>query len=156
MPPQTLSIGQLARSADVAVSTVRYYERRGLLRPRARTSSGYRVYGPEDVARLRFIRAAQANGFTLDDMATLLGFRDGATADCRAVQRLIDARLGDIAVRKAELRHLERELRTSLRACRRTEREGRCIVVDELVDAASRTPAGSGRGKRKRGSRNPS
>ncbi len=150
MPPAQMTIGQVARTADVAVSTVRYYERRGLLRPRARTASNYRVYGPEDAARLRFIRAAQANGFTLDDVATLLRFRDGAAADCRAVQRLIEARLGDIAERKRELAHLERELRTSLAACRRTEREGRCVVVEDLAHAASRTSAAPAGGTRSR------
>ena len=67
------SIGQLARAAEVAVSTVRFYERRGLVRPDARTRSNYRSYTPQSLERLRFIRAAQATGFSLKDVREMLG-----------------------------------------------------------------------------------
>lgn len=65
------TIGRLAGVAGVPVSTVRYYERAGLLRPEARTGGNYRFYGPASLARLRFIRAAQATGFGLKDIQEL-------------------------------------------------------------------------------------
>ncbi len=65
------TIGQLAAQADVPTSTVRYYERRGLLRCEGRTRANYRQYGEATLERLRFIRAAQAAGFTLVDIRSL-------------------------------------------------------------------------------------
>ena len=62
------TIGELAKAARVPTSTVRYYEREGILRPAGRSSSNYRLYAKEDIERLRFIRGAQATGFTLRDV----------------------------------------------------------------------------------------
>src|SRR5690606_13565318 len=66
-----LGIGQLAQQAGVAIDTVRYYERSGLLAPAARLASGYRRYGPTELKRLRFIRRAKALGFSLADIREL-------------------------------------------------------------------------------------
>ena len=131
------TVGQLARQAEVPVSTVRYYERRGLIRPAARSGSGnYRVYGEKELERLRFIRAAQATGFALDDVAVLLSLRDGETAPCREVQTLIEARLDDVARRVADLQRVKRVLERSLRMCRQMERTGHCEVIDTLSVAS--------------------
>ncbi len=62
---EALGIGQLAKRGGVGIDTVRYYERNGLLSPRTRLASGYRRYSELELARLRFIRRAQALGFTL-------------------------------------------------------------------------------------------
>jgi len=134
MRPYT--IGQLARAAGVPTSTLRYYERARILRPDGRSGGNYRVYGPAALERLRFIRAAQANGFTLEDIAALLDFQDGATARCRAVQRLIRDRLADLRRRQEQMRELEAVLRSSLKVCRRFERTGRCEVIDHLKRSA--------------------
>jgi MerR family mercuric resistance operon transcriptional regulator len=115
----------------VPVSTVRYYERAGLLRPHRRSSSNYRVYSDEDLHRLRFIRAAQASGFTLDDVRALL-----RPAPCRDVQQRIERRLAEVAARARELRHLKRVLRASLDLCRAHEATGRCEVVRSLSATA--------------------
>lgn len=125
-----LTIGALARAAGVPVSTVRFYEREGLLRPRARTSGDYRLYGEEELARLRFIRAAQATGFVLAEVAVLL-----RPAPCARVQELIEARLAAVEERLADLAHVRRVLRAARRTCRRHEASGRCRVVDELSTA---------------------
>ena len=66
------TIGELAKAAGVPTSTVRYYEREGILRPAGRNGSNYRLYSREDVERLCFIRAAQGTGFTLRDVTELL------------------------------------------------------------------------------------
>ncbi|MGE0827676.1 MAG: heavy metal-responsive transcriptional regulator [Candidatus Binatia bacterium] len=131
------TIGQLANKAGVPTSTVRYYERVGLLQPDGRSSGNYRVYGPAALHRLRFIRAAQAIGFTLDDVTALLSFRDGTTAPCKEVQTLIEERLADTQQRLADLEHVQGVLKSSLKLCRRGERSGRCRVMDDLSLAAS-------------------
>ena len=118
----TLTIGGLARAADVPVSTVRYYERAGILRPTGRSPGNYRLYSDQELERLRFIRAAQATGFTLEDIRALL-----RPAACARVQGLIEERLSEVAERMKELRHVERVLRASLKQCRAHEVTGRCF-----------------------------
>ena len=75
-----MQIGQLAQRADVAIDTVRYYERHGILPKAERQASGYRRYGEDDVARLRFVRRAKALGFTLVEIRDLLAL-SGRRAD---------------------------------------------------------------------------
>lgn len=135
------TIGQLARAAGVPSSTLRYYERSRLLRPDGRTDGNYRVYVAAALERLRFIRGAQANGFTLDDISVLLKFRDGATARCGEVQALIRDRLADLRKRMKQTREVETVLRSSLKMCRQFERTGRCRVIDSLKRASSIPPA---------------
>ena len=122
------TIGALSEAAGVPTSTVRYYERKRLLRPTARSASNYRLYSSEDLERLRFIRAAQATGFTLEDVAKLL-----RPAPCGKVQRLIEERLEQVAKRIKELRHLKRVLDASLETCKEHEASGRCQVVEDLT-----------------------
>jgi MerR family mercuric resistance operon transcriptional regulator len=131
--PARFTIGELAKAGGVAISTVRYYERAGLLRPTARSAANYRLYSDEDLQRLRFVRAAQATGFTLGDITHLL-----RPSSCERVQRLIEDRLGLVEARMKELRHVRRVLRRSLERCREHEATGRCEVVRELSARAGR------------------
>src|SRR5881397_809545 len=80
------TIGELARAVGVGVSTVRYYERAGLLPQPDRTASSYRLYRDEAVARLRFIRRAQQLGFTLEEIKGLLELRVSRHTTCADVQ----------------------------------------------------------------------
>lgn len=129
-----LTIGELAKAGDVPTSTVRYYERAGLLRPSRRSGANYRLYTSEDLHRLRFVRAAQATGFTLDDIRQLL-----QPARCDKTQALIEARLGDLGERMRELRHVQKVLRGALELCREHEETGRCAVVETLSARARRS-----------------
>ncbi len=135
--PSDYSIGQLARAASVATSTVRYYERVKLLGPRGRTEGNYRVYGPDALERLRFIRAAQAHGFTLEDVGIMLAFQDGERAPCGEVQNLIERRLDDLTHRIRQLHHLRGVLQSSLRVCHQSRPTARCRVVEEIREESS-------------------
>jgi DNA-binding transcriptional MerR regulator len=126
-----LTIGELADAASVPASTVRYYERTGLLRRPPRSASNYRLYSGEDVYRVRFIRAAQATGFTLDDVAGLL-----RRSPCRRVQGRIERRLEEVSDRMKELRHVQRVLKAALKTCQEHEPTGRCGVIDTLSASA--------------------
>jgi MerR family mercuric resistance operon transcriptional regulator len=128
-----LTIGELAEAAQVPTSTVRFYEREGLLRPSGRSASNYRLYAEADLERLRFIRAAQATGFTLGDAKALL--RPGP---CSQVQSLIESRLREVSRRMAELLRVKRVLERSLRTCQEHAPSGRCKVVDDLSSSARR------------------
>ena len=134
------TIGQLAKEGGVPTSTVRYYERIGLLHPQDRTGRNYRRYSVPALERLRFIRSAQAIGFTLDDIAALLNLRDGDTAPCQEVQTLIKERLADTARHLKDLYHVQKVLKTSLQMCREAEDSGRCHVIDDLTEGSSTHP----------------
>jgi MerR family mercuric resistance operon transcriptional regulator len=114
---QELTIGQLAAAAGVPTSTVRFYERRGLLKPDARTGSNYRAYTPRSVERLKFIRAAQATGFSLKDVRGMLDLTYSDDPPCEEVATLIQTRLADVKERLRELRRVERALDTALKTC---------------------------------------
>lgn len=113
------SIGGLARSAGVGVETVRYYQRRGLLATPERSggdgpSGGIRRYGDDDARRLRFIRSAQAAGFTLEEIRELLELdasHDRARARALAKERIaaLDARIAELETARQSLRKLARE-----------------------------------------------
>lgn len=109
---ENLTIGELARTVGVAAETLRYYERRGLVAPSRRSASGYRLYDGEARERLRFIRRAQALGFSLEEVAELLAISDNPEADAGEVKALTERRMADI---EARLQDLER-LRDGLRA----------------------------------------
>ncbi len=127
-----LTIGELAKQVGVAGSTVRYYERRGLLRPEGRSSANYRVYGPNSVSRLRFIRAAQSSGLSLEDIATVLRFADGAVAPCEQVLSVIDSRLEHVGQQLADLRAVQRTLQRLHEACCSPHQQGQCPAIEEF------------------------
>ena len=83
-----LHIGDLARAANVPVSTIRYYERIGLLTAARRTEAKYRLYNHRAVDEVRFVRRAQGLGFTLPEIAGLLNLSRSGEATCQEVLRL--------------------------------------------------------------------
>jgi DNA-binding transcriptional MerR regulator len=105
-----MQIGEVARQVGVATSAIRFYEEAGLLPPPNRTPSGYRDYDVSVVDRLAFIRAGQAVGLTLSELADVLQIRDRGEAPCRHVSQLIDVRIGDIDERIRDLRRLRKDL----------------------------------------------
>ena len=108
---QTIGIGTLARRAGVGIDTVRYYERSGLLAPNTRLASGYRRYSDAEVSRLRFIRRAQALGFSLKEIGDLLAV--SSKRDVASVKRSAMAKLADVENRIAELERIEEAWRSS-------------------------------------------
>jgi len=125
-----LTIAALARSGEVGVETIRYYQRRGLLETPARTggggSGGIRRYGAEDVRRLRFIRAAQGAGFTLEQIAELLAL--DSTEDRERARELAEERLVDLDEKIAQLETARAALRRLAGACAATQ-TGACPII---------------------------
>ncbi len=122
------TIGQIAEAVGVATSTLRYYEREGLLKPASRSGSGYRLYEPAAVGQLRFIRAAQSVGFSLVDIKALLALDERTS--CKQVQGMIEERLTDVARRIAEHKSVQRTLNKALNRCRKSRRG--CPVLSDL------------------------
>lgn len=124
-----LTIGQLAKAAGVPTSTVRYYERAGLVRPDFRTGGNYRGYAPATLERLKFIRSAQATGLSLQDVEALLELTFSPETACDDVLDLMRKRLEDIRQRIAELKQVERSLADSLSRCCKTDAPDFCDEV---------------------------
>lgn len=109
---KNLQIGQLAQAAGTSAKTIRFYEETGLLPPAQRAENGYRLYGDEDVRRLRFIRRARRLDFTLDDLKEVLALRDRGEAPCRYVMQLLQKKSTEIEEQIRQLRELQQELHT--------------------------------------------
>jgi DNA-binding transcriptional MerR regulator len=111
-----LYCGELARLSGVSADTVRFYERRNLLLPAARTSAGYRVFSPDSVARMQMIRAGLSIGFSVAELADIFRERNSGGAPCRRVRKLATEKLAILEERLRELLSWRRELRSTLLA----------------------------------------
>lgn len=141
-----LKIGELARRADCQVETIRYYEQAGLLPAPARSEGNFRLYGEGHLERLSFIRHCRSLDMTLDEIRTLLRFRDAPEEDCEAVNALLDAHIGRVAARIEALKRLEKQLRALRRQCGASRQARDCGILNELSHAAPEgVPAGSGK-----------
>jgi len=135
-----LLIGELARRVGVSAKTIRYYEDAGVLPPAERLPNGYRLYGAEDQARLRFVRGAHSLGLTLEDIAKVLAFRDRGQALCCYVVNLLQARIHKVDTRLAELERLRDDLRDLSKAAERLPQDGiemktcACHLVQDRAD----------------------
>lgn len=109
-----LTIARLARAGGVGVETIRYYQRRGLMKTPARPHNGIRRYDDIDVQRLRFIRAAQVAGFSLGEIAELIALeanddRPRARELARRRIKALDITIADLIAARDALVHLERD-----------------------------------------------
>jgi len=141
-----MKIGELAEATGTLVETIRFYERETLLPVAARTASNYRVYGPEHVERLGFIRHCRALDMTLDEVRVLLRFKDSPGDNCSGVNELLDQHIGHVARRLRELRALEKQLKALRERCVNANMAGDCKILKELSDPV--TPAVGRRGPR--------
>ena len=112
---EILTIGQLAGEAGVNIETIRYYERRGLLREPPRTRAGYRQYSATDVWRLQFIARAKELGFTLAEIAALLGPDGGGSAD--DVVLMARNKISELDTRQKELADTRSRLEDLIDVC---------------------------------------
>ena len=123
-----VTIAGAAEAAGVGVETVRFYERRGLIRQPA-SNGGYRRYGDEQIERIRFVKRAQALGFSLEEVESLLNLQDGT--DRRSVRTIAGKRLEEIRARIKDLRRLEGALAHLLAECANGHTK-RCPIVEAI------------------------
>ena len=148
MQSQPLKIGSLASAADVGIETIRYYQRRRLLGQPSRPLRGQRIYPPEYVERVRFIKRAQALGFSLDEIAALLRL-DSGTGHARA-HALASKRLAEIEAKIADLTVMRETLADLVHRCEHTHGKVACPIIATLVTAGQVADA---RGKSSVGTR---
>lgn len=133
----TFAIGALAAAAGVGVETIRFYQRRGLLRQPDRPLGGIRRYGADDVARVRFIKRSQALGFRLDEILDLLRLADGS--HCDTARTIAAEKLVNVRDKLAQLLHIERELAALVHACDVAGGNVACPLIDALLADVERS-----------------
>ncbi len=127
-----MTIGKLAKATGFRESAIRFYERRGLIRPASRSSGNYRLYGREAAERLTFIGAAQAAGFELPEISAILALETGRVT-CGRANQVVMTRLASLREQMLKLRQLERVLHKIQRACAGKPADARFVVVDPFV-----------------------
>ena len=115
MAQSGIQIGDLAKRAGVSVDTVRFYERRRLLPRAPRSGGGFRLFSPEVVERIQFIKQAQELGFSLAEIGELLA--TGGANECRQVRDLLRTKLGELDQRMESMRKFRRVLARHLKDC---------------------------------------
>ena len=127
-----MTIGRLAKATGIPESTIRFYERRGLLRPEGRSSGNYRVYTREAAERLTFIGAAQAAGLELPEITALLALGTGKVA-CGPANQLVTSHLASLRGQMLKLRQLERVLQKIQRACAGQPADAPCRLIEPFM-----------------------
>ena len=131
MKIDALSIGALSKQSGVNIETIRYYEKIGVIPAPARSAGGYRMYAPEHLRRLGFVRRGRQLGFSLDDLRSLLKLVDGHACTCAEVHTLTLQHLSEVRHKISDLRRLERVLSGVVAQC--TEDQAlECPVIDAL------------------------
>ena len=135
---ESLTIGRLARAADVGVETIRYYQDRKLL-PVPDSEGAFRYYPLSLVERIRFIKRAQELGFSLEEVRELLQLEDGT--DRRSIRRVAADRLSQIEAKLADLKRMQRVLKDLLTECEHTKADLPCPIIGTLREPSARQAA---------------
>lgn len=141
MSQSGIRIGDLAKGAGVTVDTVRFYERRRLLPRAPRSGGGFRLFEPEAVERIRFIKQAQELGLTLDEIKHLLA--TGGAEECGRVRDLLSKKIGALDSKMKSMKAFRRTLARHLSACEvelQTHGDSACCPV--MAGGKSKPPVG--------------
>ena len=109
-----LRIGEVSKQTGVGIEALRFYEKQGLLGNPGRTSSGYRLYGPEILERLDFVKRAQVLGFTLSEIARIIADKRSGQSPCADVRAIVRHRLEELDERMKEMKRYRNELSKTL------------------------------------------
>jgi Hg(II)-responsive transcriptional regulator len=137
MGDRAMRTGELATAAGVNTETLRYYERRGILKEPERMHSGYRAYPADAVAIVRFVKRAQELGFTLDEIEELLRLRNDQARTCGQVRSAAATKIAEIDVKIKRLSAMKRALSTLIASC--VDGASRaCPLLESLDDSKPR------------------
>ncbi len=125
----TLTIGKLAKQANVTIETIRHYQRKGLLIEPDKPVNGYRLYPSEAISRLCFIKRAQQSGFTLKEISELLSL-DGE--HCEDVQKMAEQKRQQIDEQLKNLTALRNVLDSLVKGCQQDHSTQHCSLIDAL------------------------
>lgn len=132
---QRMTIGALGEATGVGAETIRYYERIGLLPEPARTAAGYRLYEPEHIRRLNFIRRGRELGLSLDAVRELLSLASDRLRSCARVDRLVQEHIHDLDHKIAGLQQLRGALQSLADSCRGGGKIADCRILEAMQEA---------------------
>lgn len=131
--PTQFSIGDMAKTGDCKVQTVRYYEEIGLLPKPARSAGNQRIYSRAQRDRLRFIRHARELGFPLERIREILALGDDPSHSCQEIDQIARDHLRDVESRIERLQSLRAELERMISECD-AQRVAECRIIEVLSD----------------------
>ncbi|WP_375057437.1 Cu(I)-responsive transcriptional regulator [Zobellella sp. DQSA1] len=134
-----MNIGEAARRAGVSAKMIRHYEQSGLLKPAARTESGYRQYDRQSVEELKFIRQARLLGFSIRQIEDLLRLRQDPHRASRAVRELAEQHLAEVESKMRELAAMKTTLEQLIAACPGDDHPD-CAILEQLSAPANEQP----------------
>jgi Hg(II)-responsive transcriptional regulator len=140
----TMTVGTVAKEAEVNIDTIRYYERQGLLPKPSRTRSGYRTFSESTVRRLRFIKNAQALGFTLSEIKQLFTLRIRVGSTCTDVRNRAESKQADIEQKIRSLQAMKRALQQLVSACTTHGPASECSFFENLDRQGNQKPNDNG------------
>jgi DNA-binding transcriptional MerR regulator len=127
------TIGTLAELTGVSVETLRYYEKIKLIAPGARSAKGYRLYNPDAVRVIRFIRGAKELNFTLDEIHRLLALKGSDKATCAQILKHTEAKIHEAETRILELKEIKKALKQLTKQCPADNTPtDRCPILDYI------------------------
>jgi Cu(I)-responsive transcriptional regulator len=135
----SLNIGQAAQAAGVSAKMIRHYEQIGLLPEAARSDAGYRQYSERDVSVLRFIRQSRRLGFSMAQIAELLGLWSNRRRASRKVKALALQHVADLKQKMRELAEMKDALERLVASCRDSD-DPHCAILDDLAAHSPSTP----------------
>lgn len=131
-----LSIGEAATQSGVSAKMIRHYETLGLLSGVARRNNGYRQYGPREIHTLQFIKRARDLGFSMAEIAELVGLWQNRRRTSASVKRIAQAHADDLARRIEAMQAMQQTLLSLIRCCQGDHRPD-CPILDDLAGSAS-------------------
>ena len=131
---QPLTIGRLAKNANVTLETIRYYQRKGLLTEPDKPTTGYRQYPTDAIARIKFIKSAQQAGFTLKEIAELLALDN---QHCDEARQLAEQKYQQIDEQLKNLQLLRHGLEHLIKGCLDTGSTGHCALIEAFVEQST-------------------
>jgi Cu(I)-responsive transcriptional regulator len=129
---RTLNIGEASRASGISAKMIRHYEEIGLIPRAGRTGAGYRLYGEDDIHRLRFVRRARDLGFSMEEISRLLGLWHNRRRASSDVKKLALAHIQDLEARIAEMQAMKRSLQELAHHCHGDHRPD-CPILDDLA-----------------------
>ena len=133
MTTAPVSIGEAAQRSGVSARMVRHYESLGLLPAVARTESGYRQYGEADIHTLRFIKRSRDLGFSMEEIAELVGLWNNRRRASSSVKRIAEKHLGELEQRIADMQSMRSTLAHLVHCCHGDSRP-ECPILDDLAN----------------------
>lgn len=134
MNMESLTIGKLANSSEVNVETIRFYERKGLLKIPSQKRGAFRVYPEDYISKIRFIKKAQDLGFTLKEIKELLILDQNTRATCSSVSEKAQKKMNEVQEKIDALKQMEKALKKIVKACDQSPEAKACCRVSDCFE----------------------